>query len=153
MKLPRSKLWCIGESEQFRLMFLAMEFYIVLSLACLGSSRTGGTISALPWRPDRTDEIPLWSKNSPPQTCSFAVGTLLNISYAVMLLVLLTIFIGLYAGTDCTRKCTWSFSTPISRKFISYLFAISKHISLNTKSTSSVNTTRRYLAGTLQMMK
>ena len=54
----------------------------------------------------------------------------------------------MYIGTDCTKKCAWSLSTPISKKFISYLFSISLHIFLNSSSTFlSSNTTRLYFAG------
>ena len=86
-------------------------------------------------------------QNSPPHNCFFTVGTLLNISLAIMLFTTLTIGVGLYLGTDWIKKWTWSFSTPISMKTISYLLAISKHTSFKTESTSSVNTTRLYLAG------
>jgi hypothetical protein len=44
-------------------------------------------------------------QNSPPQSCSFTEGTLLNIYRAVMLLIILTILVGLYSGTDWIKKC------------------------------------------------
>lgn len=67
---------------------------------------------------------------------------LVNTSFAVMLFIILTICVGLYFGTDCTRKCTWSLSVPISKNLISYLLEISSHVSLMTLSTFSSITTR-----------
>jgi hypothetical protein len=85
-------------------------------------------------------------QNSPPQSCFLTSGAWAKTWRAVRLLTVCTIFVGLYVGTDCTRKCTWLLSVPISKKLISYRLAISKHASRNTSSTRSLNTTRRYLA-------
>ena len=68
-------------------------------------------------------------QNSPPQSFFFTSGQDVNISRAVMLLMICTILFGLYIGTDCTRKCTWSWSVPISMNAISYRLLISKHVS------------------------
>ena len=43
--------------------------------------------------------------------------------------IVVIIFVGLYIGTLCTKKCTWSLSAPISKNFISYRFSISWHVS------------------------
>src|ERR1044071_7337521 len=45
-------------------------------------------------------------QNSPPHSFFFASGQDLNISRAVMHLMICTILFGLYIGTDFTRKCT-----------------------------------------------
>ena len=86
-------------------------------------------------------------QNSPPHSCFFTSGCFLNISRPVMLLITVIILVGLYVGTDCTKKCTWFLSVPISRKCISYRFVISKHVSFNVISTSMSKTTLRYFAG------
>lgn len=61
-------------------------------------------------------------------------------------------FFALYFGIDWIRKCTWSLSVPISMNSISYLFSIPKQVSLNTSSTSSLNTTLRYFAGYIKWL-
>src|SRR5216684_2274057 len=87
-------------------------------------------------------------QNSPPHSFFFTSGQDVNISRAVMLLMICTILFGLYIGTDCTRKCTWSWSVPISMNAISYRLLISTHVSLSFSSTGGVNTTRLYFADT-----
>ena len=86
-------------------------------------------------------------QNSPPHSTCLTEGFLLKISRAVMLLIVCTTFFGLYVGTDCTKKCTWSLSVPISRKLLSNRSEISKHILFSSISTSSSKTTLRYFAG------
>lgn len=58
-------------------------------------------------------------RNSPPHSFFLTPGHVRRISRAVMLLIVWTIRCGLSFGTDCTRKCTWSPSVPISRNVIS----------------------------------
>ena len=64
-----------------------------------------------------------------------------------MLLVVWTNLVGNIMGTVWMRKCTWSWSDPISTKWISYLSEIPKHISFNVLSTSFENTFRLYFTG------
>ena len=45
-------------------------------------------------------------QNSPPHSLLFTSGHCRNISRAVMLLMICTSRLGLYIGTDCTKKCT-----------------------------------------------
>ena len=86
-------------------------------------------------------------QNSPPHNTFLTDDNLRKISLAVILLIVLTIFVGLFIGTDWIRKWTWSLSTPISINEISCRLDISRHMSLNSLSTSSVNTTWRYFDG------
>src|SRR5947209_17031129 len=102
--------------------------------------------SSLPCLPTVLTKYPS-VQNSPPHNCFFTSGQAANISRAVMLFISCTIFFGLYVGTDCTRKCTWSLSVPISRNVISNRLLISRQTSFSFLSTGGVNTARRYFAG------
>lgn len=53
-------------------------------------------------------------------------------------------FFVLYVGTDCIKKRTLFLYAPISKKYTSYRFEISKHISFNVSSTAFKNTTSLY---------
>jgi hypothetical protein len=74
-------------------------------------------------------------------------GCLLNISCAVKLLIMVTIFVTGIVGIPCTSMCTWFSSSPISTNRNSYRSSIPTQISLKLSSTSLVNTFRLYFAG------
>src|ERR1700745_1357641 len=103
-------------------------------------------LSSLPCSPTVLTKYPS-DQNSPPHNFFFTSGHEAKILRAVMLLMICTIFFGLYIGTDCTRKCTWSSSVPISINATSYRLLISRQVSLSFWSTVGLNTTLRYLAG------
>ncbi len=64
----------------------------------------------------------------PPHNIFFTSECFENISRAVILFIIVTIFVIDNIGTLCTKKSTGSKSFPISMKYISYLSLISKHI-------------------------
>src|SRR4029077_2873977 len=101
-------------------------------------------LSSLPCCPTVLTKYPS-DQNSPPHSFFFTSGHQAKISRAVMLLMICTIFFALYIGTDCTRKCTWSSSVPISMNATSYRLLISKQVSFSFSSTVALNTTLRYL--------
>jgi len=68
--------------------------------------------------------------NSPPHSCFFTSEYFSNIFLAVIFFIILIMSVTLYFRTDCIIKCTWSLSVPISKKLISYLLEISRHIFL-----------------------
>ena len=58
--------------------------------------------------------------------------------YIVILFTVWIIFFAEYIGILCILKWMWSWSEPISTKFILYLFSIPLHIFFNVLSTSKV---------------
>ena len=75
------------------------------------------------------------------------LGQRFKTSRVVRLFIIVTIFVTLYAGIDCIKKWTWSWSVPISKNFTWYRFSISRQTSFKTLSTCSSKTTLLYLAG------
>lgn len=113
----------------FELFYFKARCICLYSLSCLLLFFTYSFITVSFWfLPSVAAKYPS-VQNSPPHNFFFTWGTLKNICLAMTDLITVTSSVGDFVGSDCIKKCTWSLSTPTSRKWIySYRSSIPRQI-------------------------